>query len=495
MKNMILAVALLVTAVFAIYASQISDELESKLAEAESDSTAMALIQQYAPKMTEVDDLRRLQNNWMQLDKQGCKDYFSAKHKELPNSEVYYYLWLRTQDDRAIQLTGARELIALKPDFYWGYRVFANTYAQIMLDPETPEALKNDIQTHLKTDFSLLLDAQKRFPQDDYVKLALFHYYGSQGQNSEAEAQIIRLQEPSAIQTNFDNVIDFVAASKRTLAFEALYPKLLSTQIASGEISADDSLLAYKMGYLGVMERAGLWDRMRLYFSANPELLTMDDTIGLRIAMEMGLEHQDTALNLLEGAMATNIIKYPDVADEPYYEPLHNLPRWNEVMSLAAKNWEQGKAERKAKALAKKVSKPAPLWELPDKDGKMLRLESLRGQIVVLDFWATWCKPCRKTMPLLDAWLKANKAKDVTVISVNTWESPVNQPLALAYMQDNRFSMQLLFGNNELPKAYGFTGIPYICVIDKKGNIAYEINRYDKELPELLDFWTEDLRK
>jgi thioredoxin-related protein len=55
--------------------------------------------------------------------------------------------------------------------------------------------------------------------------------------------------------------------------------------------------------------------------------------------------------------------------------------------------------------------------------------------------------------------------------------------------------MTLLLGNSELPKAYGFTGIPYICVIDKQGNIAYEQSGYRPDLPELLDFWLEDLRR
>jgi len=114
---------------------------------------------------------------------------------------------------------------------------------------------------------------------------------------------------------------------------------------------------------------------------------------------------------------------------------------------------------------------------------------------VVLDFWATWCKPCLKTMPLLDAWLKENAAPDLAVFSINTWQSPSDLPQVLEYIHDSGYSMTLLLGNSELPKAYGFTGIPYICVIDKQGNIAYEQSGYRPDLPELLDFWLEDLRR
>jgi len=55
--------------------------------------------------------------------------------------------------------------------------------------------------------------------------------------------------------------------------------------------------------------------------------------------------------------------------------------------------------------------------------------------------------------------------------------------------------MTLLIGNNDIPKAYGISGIPHICVLDKQGNIAYEHSGYTSDLPDLLNFWVEDLRR
>ena len=234
---------------------------------------------------------------------------------------------------------------------------------------------------------------------------------------------------------------------------------------------------------------------MHAYLDRWPQLKEDDDTLPMRVDMHLGLGQLDTALNLLEGAMARDVLDVKEVEKDSKYEVLKSQPRYQEVMDNALRNWEQGREKRRQLALQSKISKPAPLWELPQADSTMVRLENQRGKIVVLDFWATWCKPCLKTMPLLDAWFKENAAPDLAVFSINTWQSPSDLPQVLEYIHDSGYSMTLLLGNSELPKAYGFTGIPYICVIDKQGNIAYEQSGYRPDLPELLDFWLEDLRR
>ncbi len=496
MKRYLLIPALLLLLSAVLVATPLAQEFEVKVQAAPSEKEALPIIQEYLTKMTDVEDFRILQNYWMRADKAACQAYFAERHQQEPASPVFHYLWLRNAEDNAVQLAGSRSLVINSPDFYWGYRLFSATYSQILVNPDSPAALKKDVQEHLVSDLAILQQGLKRSPADDYLRIALFHYYNSQNDVAAAEDQLVRLNDPGAIENNFENVLDFVATSKRTTAFEVLFPKLLSSAIAKGDMQAADSLGVYQSYFLQVLKSAEAWERMSAYFDANPDLKTQDETLENRIEMNIGLKKLDTALNLLEGAMAIDALSFPEVENNPAYESLHALPRWTEVITLAGKIWQQNKTKRKTDALAKKIiNRPAPLWELPDKDGQPVTLESLRGKIVVLDFWATWCKPCMKTMPLLDTWIKKNPSEDVSVISVSTWESPAAHDQVLAYMREGNYSMKLLFGNNELPKAYGFTGIPYICVIDKQGNIAFELNGYSKDIPELMDFWVEDLRK
>ncbi|MDP6669969.1 MAG: hypothetical protein QF492_08715, partial [Candidatus Krumholzibacteria bacterium] len=64
---------------------------------------------------------------------------------------------------------------------------------------------------------------------------------------------------------------------------------------------------------------------------------------------------------------------------------------------------------------------------------------------------------------------------------------------ARLFMEDNDYSMELLFGDNELTGAYGVKGIPYICAIDPKGVIRFEESGYSPELGDKLAIWAEEL--
>jgi thiol-disulfide isomerase/thioredoxin len=117
---------------------------------------------------------------------------------------------------------------------------------------------------------------------------------------------------------------------------------------------------------------------------------------------------------------------------------------------------------------------PAPNFDLPDRTGKFLSLKRLRGKTVLVDFWATWCAPCRATMPEVENLYRKYRSKGLEVIGINI---EGKSEKVLDYLDENRFSFTILFDAGDwdsvAAKSYNVSSIPRTFLIDKKGNIVY----------------------
>ena len=87
------------------------------------------------------------------------------------------------------------------------------------------------------------------------------------------------------------------------------------------------------------------------------------------------------------------------------------------------------------------AGRPAPEFDLVDLNGKRWKLDALAGQVVVLNFWATWCEPCRTEMPSLEAMALRRASSGVTVLTVNYKESP---DVIRAFLQRLPFKLPIL---------------------------------------------------
>lgn len=115
------------------------------------------------------------------------------------------------------------------------------------------------------------------------------------------------------------------------------------------------------------------------------------------------------------------------------------------------------------------VGSMAPGWTLRDPTGKTYSLQGLKGKLVILDFWATWCGPCRQAMPTLQKLHEKYDKKGVVIIGINTWES--GDPAR--YMKDSGFSYLLLLDGNEVAKSYHVSGIPTLYIIGASGQVLF----------------------
>ena len=117
----------------------------------------------------------------------------------------------------------------------------------------------------------------------------------------------------------------------------------------------------------------------------------------------------------------------------------------------------------------------APEFTLPNLDGIDVSLAEYRGSVVILDFWATWCKPCTKTFPELHALQEEYADRDVVLLVVSLDKSAQR---ARDHLIENGYATDnILWGSLEEARAvkelYGVGGIPRTFLIDRAGYIRY----------------------
>jgi len=115
----------------------------------------------------------------------------------------------------------------------------------------------------------------------------------------------------------------------------------------------------------------------------------------------------------------------------------------------------------------------APDFTLSDMDGKSHALRDYRGKVIMLNFWATWCPPCRREMPSMEALRQALHDKPFVVLAVNEWE---NADLVFPWIgQLPAFpGFPILFdADGAVAERYGVQGLPTTVIIDRQGRIVY----------------------
>ena len=131
----------------------------------------------------------------------------------------------------------------------------------------------------------------------------------------------------------------------------------------------------------------------------------------------------------------------------------------------------------------------APNFELKDLSGNVVRLESFRGHPVLLDFWATWCGPCRMSIPMVQEFYMKHKAEGLVVLGMNMDDDPTG---VYGFVKHFKMTYPVLFAaSSSAGSDYEVDGIPHFVFIDTKGNV---IDRYQGFSEQMVGAWEEDLQ-
>jgi peroxiredoxin len=161
------------------------------------------------------------------------------------------------------------------------------------------------------------------------------------------------------------------------------------------------------------------------------------------------------------------------------------------VAALAAIVWVYFQYSNKAPSERITAGAPAPTFEATSLTGVKVNLADYKGKVVLLNFWATWCKPCMQEMPLLNEILTSSNMQ-IETLFINVGES---KGTVSEYMEEQQFSFPVVIDvTGKISTLYGVTALPSTYIINTKGEIQKIVFGEIQDF-SVLQQWLEDAGK
>jgi thiol-disulfide isomerase/thioredoxin len=163
---------------------------------------------------------------------------------------------------------------------------------------------------------------------------------------------------------------------------------------------------------------------------------------------------------------------------------------------LPACSKEKSPAKKSAAAPASAAAEgaAAPDFTVKDLDGKDLQLSTLKGTVVLVNFWATWCPPCKEEIPSMVRLNKAMAGKGFKMLAISIDEG--GKDAVQKYFKGNTDLPAYLDSDGKISQLYGTTGVPETFIVDKQGIIQKKVvGGMDWSAPEVISYLDELLKK
>ena len=243
---------------------------------------------------------------------------------------------------------------------------------------------------------------------------------------------------------------------------------------------------------ISTYEKAGRAEEVERLQIRLAEISKDDPYEAYRTAQLMASKEQkETTLRWLRTAAERGLDNPRQVESDPSFAFVRNEPQYAEALQMTQQTRTKKIPAMKAKLLSELITKPAPPFSVETLGGNEISLATLKGKVVVLDFWSTWCKPCQLTLPLVQKLHETMKDQPVKILCMNVWERGGGRAQIDTYWKANSYPMEVGLGSSEDAKNYGVTGVPALFVIDQQGQIRYQHRGFtafmDEEIAWVVD--------
>ena len=400
-----------------------------------ADPEAIEIVELYVQVATKLGETARLHEDLEAL---------RAEHPE--DARYVYYLGLTSDQTEGEKLF--HKALELDPEFAPALVALAS------LELTRPQANLAGVKDRL-------LRAARLQPDNYLTFLTLSRMYE---QANDSESRVLALRR--GMETDPESV------RPRQALFEALDDSGKEAQQngTGQEWSQQTVALLEDLGNALPGQSALLYTAARIRMSLNEPDRAFDD---LQQAVAAGF-HDPIAFQL-DGALA----------------PLRESGRLAPLIERATANRAAHEPELRRTLRAERLDLAAPDFELPRQGGGSVKLSDLRGKVVILDFWATWCGPCRKSLPALQTYYE-KKQQNVEVFCVNVFERDGGRSVE-PFWKQNGYPMPVLLGTQEVAQHYSVSSIPTLLVIGPEGRINYRHQGFDPNLPEQLHWMADAL--
>jgi hypothetical protein len=333
MRKLVATLVLILQGVFFLNAESFP-QFRDRLMAQEGWENAVQMIKDYLAKTDKVEEMRDLQDIWLDVNPEECAAWFEEVRNKNSDSPAYEYLCLRLEEDEELQMQGAYNLCKKHPDFYWGYRLLLLDLMSVILEDEFEENNPLADKGYL---LELIDNGQKRFPQDDYFKIFQFHRYRITKNDNKAEQALMGIKDKTLLQANWEKIMYTLVSAKNKALYVKVMPGLISNAVKSGELSPADSLLRFSGGYMSILEETGDWQAILDYLTKNPKLLENYTYCSAWVDALAGQKKwKQLSHDLLKFAREKRFDeKWLDDKLQQWYTELQGFPEWPQLLELS----------------------------------------------------------------------------------------------------------------------------------------------------------------